>query len=69
MTATFLNCYTKRRNKQSSIYHLKMSEILFNCYFCFCFTFIVYTNGLNTVVFIGRKRKEKNNLTTNLPGS
>ena len=40
-------------NKQSSIYHLKMF-----CYF-FDFTFNVYANVLNTVVFMVRKGKKK----------
>ena len=44
------------------IYHLKMFQILFIFYFCFCFTFSIYTNFLSTVVFMARKRKEKNNL-------
>ena len=46
-------------NKQSFIYHLKMFWILFTCYFCFYFTFAVYTNVLNTVVFMVKKGKEK----------
>ena len=44
--------------KQSSIYHLKMFYILFLCSF-FYFTFTVYTNVLNTAVFMvtnGKKR-------------
>ena len=50
MTETFW-IITKLVNKQYSIYHLKMFQILFICYFCFYFTFTVYTNVLNTVVF------------------
>ena len=45
--------------KQSSIYHLKMFYILFLCSFCFYFTFTVYTNVLNTAVFMARKGKKK----------
>ena len=36
-----------------------MFQILFISYFCFYFTFTVYTNVLNTVVFIIRKGKKK----------
>ena len=50
---------TKIRNKQSSICHLKMFQTLFKRYFCFYFTFTVYTNVLNTVVFMVKKGKEK----------
>ena len=35
-----------------------MLYILFIFYFCFSFTFNVYTNVLNTVVFMVRKRKK-----------
>ena len=56
MTETFW-IITKLVNKQYSIYHLKMFQILFICYFCFYFTFTVYTNVLNTVVFMVRKGK------------
>ena len=50
---------TKLVNKQSSIYHFKMFQILLTCYFCFYFTFTVYTNVLNTAVFMVRKGKKK----------
>ena len=68
MTAAFLNC-CKTVNKQSLTYPLKMLQILFTCQFCFYFTFTLYTNVLNTVVFMVRKgkRKEKSNLKANPP--
>ena len=34
-----------------------MLQILFICYFCFYFTFAVYTNVLDTVAFLVRKEK------------
>ena len=58
LTATFFWIATKLANKQSSIYHLKMFWILFTRYFCY-FTFTVYTNVLNTVVFMVTKGKKK----------
>ena len=45
--------------KQSSIYHLKMFYILSIYWFCFYFTFIVYTNILNIVFLMVRKGKKK----------
>ena len=33
---------------------------MFNCYFCFYFIFTVYTNALNTVVFMVRKGEKSN---------
>ena len=45
---------------------LKTFKILYYCYCCFYFTFTLYTNVLNTVVFMIRKRKEKINLKANL---
>ena len=48
-------------HRQSSIYHLKMFYILFTCYFCFDFTFTIYTNILNTVVIMVTKGKKKAN--------
>ena len=44
-----------------------MFYILFNGYFCFYFTFTVYTNVSNALVFMVRKKKEKSNLEANLP--
>ena len=34
-----------------------MLQILFICYFCFYCTFTVYTNVLDTVAFMVKKRK------------
>ena len=45
--------------KQSSIYHPKMFYILSIYWFCFYFTFIVYTNILNIVFLMVRKGKKK----------
>ena len=36
-----------------------MFQILLTCYFCFYFTFTVYTNVRNTAVFMVRKGKKK----------
>ena len=38
---------------------------MFNCYFCFYFTFTICTNGPNTAIFILSKRIEKINLKAN----
>ena len=44
-----------------------MLWIFFTCYFCFYFASTLYTNVLNTVVFVVRKGKKKEILTPNLP--
>ena len=49
-------------NLQSIILKMLTFQVSVNCYFCFYFTFTVYTNGLNAIVFIFRKRKLKINL-------
>ena len=41
-----------------------MFNILFTCYFCFYFTFTLYANVLNTVVFMVRKGKKNLKATT-----